>query len=189
MASSSGQNVGYIRVSTVDQNEDLQLDDITLDRSFVEKASGGSVNRPVLKQCLDYLRDGDELHVHSIDRLARNLFDLQGIIKILNNKGVSVVFYRENLSFTVNDNNPMSNLMLQMMGAFAEFERALIKERQREGIAKAKAQGKQFGRKRALDDKQVMEIKMKVSQGESKSGLAKVYGVSRQTIYTALDIK
>ena len=112
--------------------------------------------------------------------------DLQKIVHSLNEKGVSVHFHKENLTFTGSNDNPMNKLMLQMMGAFAEFERALIKERQREGIAKAKQMGKQIGRKRVLDDEQVIEIKMKIAGGAAKSALAKEYGVSRQTLYTAL---
>ena len=116
--------------------------------------------------------------------------DLQKIVQTLNNKSVTVHFHKENLIFTGSNDNPMNKLMLQMMGAFAEFERALIKERQREGIAKAKQMGKQIGkqigRKRVLDDNQVMAIKMKIANGETKSALAKEYGISRQTLYTAL---
>lgn len=123
-----GHCVGYIRVSSFSQNTDRQLFGISLDKIFEEKASAKDTNRPVLKDCLEYLREGDELHVHSIDRLARNLIDLQTIVSDLNGKGVSVVFHKENLTFTGNIENPMNKLMLQMMGAFAEFERNLIKE-------------------------------------------------------------
>ena len=186
MTKSKGHNVGYIRVSSFSQNTDRQLDGIDLDKVFEEKASAKDANRPVLKECMEYLREGDCLHVHSIDRLARNLMDLQKIVTGLNEKGVSIHFHKENLTFTGSNDNPMNKLMLQMMGAFAEFERALIKERQREGIAKAKAMGKQIGRKRALNDEQVAEIRKRVARGESKASLAKEYGVSRQTIYTVL---
>ena len=112
--------------------------------------------------------------------------DLQKIVTGLNDKGVSITFHKENLTFTRSNENPMSTLMLQMMGAFAEFERALIKERQREGIAKAKKAGKQIGRKRSLTDDQVGDINFRISCGESKASLAKLYGVSRQTLYSAL---
>lgn len=186
MTPNNGHDVGYIRVSSFSQNTDRQLDGIELEKTFEEKASAKDADRPVLKECLDYLRAGDYLHVHSIDRLARNLMDLQKIVNTLNDKGVSVTFHKENLTFTGSNDNPMNKLMLQMMGAFAEFERALIKERQREGIAKAKQMGKQIGRKRSLSDDQVEEIKARVNAGEAKSTLAKEYGISRQTLYTAL---
>jgi DNA invertase Pin-like site-specific DNA recombinase len=186
MTPNNGHDVGYIRVSFFSQNTDRQLDGIELEKTFEEKASAKDAKRPVLQDCIGYLRSGDCLHVHSIDRLARNLMDLQKIVQSLNDKGVSVTFHKENLTFSGSNDNPMNKLMLQMMGAFAEFERALIKERQREGIAQAKKAGKQIGRKRALDDDQVAEIKKRVAAGEAKSKLAKEYGISRQTLYTAL---
>ncbi|MDD3816051.1 MAG: recombinase family protein, partial [Desulfocapsaceae bacterium] len=168
-----GHCVGYIRVSSFGQNTDRQLLDISLDKIFEEKASAKDTNRPVLKDCLEYLREGDELHVHSIDRLARNLIDLQTIVSDLNRKGVSVVFHKEKLTFTGNIENPMNKLMLQMMGAFAEFERNLIKERQREGIAQAQKKGVKIGRMRVLKDEQIDEIKIKVASGAIKSKLAR----------------
>jgi len=186
MTPNNGHDVGYIRVSSFSQNTDRQLDGIELEKIFEEKASAKDAKRPVLQECIGYLRSGDCLHVHSIDRLARNLMDLQKIVQSLNEKGVSIKFHKENLTFSGSNDNPMNKLMLQMMGAFAEFERALIRERQREGIAQAKKAGKQIGRKKALDDEQVAEIKKRVGAGEAKSKLAKVYGVSRQTLYTAL---
>ena len=186
MTPTKGHDVGYVRVSSFSQNTERQLDGIDLEKVFTEKASAKDAKRPVLQECLSYLRNGDCLHVHSIDRLARNLIDLQTIVASLNDKGVSVNFHKENLTFTGSNNNAMNRLMLQMMGAFAEFERALIRERQREGIAKAKAKGIQIGRKRVLDDDQVEEIKGRIGHGESKMSLAQEYGISRQTLYTAL---
>jgi DNA invertase Pin-like site-specific DNA recombinase len=189
MTSNNGHDVGYIRVSSFSQNTDRQLDGITLDNVFEEKASAKDSKRPVLQECISYLRTGDCLHVHSIDRLARNLIDLQTIVTMLNDKGVSVTFHKENLTFTSTNNNPMNTLMLQMMGAFAEFERSLIKERQREGIAQAQKKGIKIGRKPALSAKQVKEIRDRVACGESKGALAKEYGVARQTIYSAYQKK
>jgi DNA invertase Pin-like site-specific DNA recombinase len=184
-----GHSVGYIRVSSYGQNTDRQLLDISLDKIFEEKASAKDTNRPILKECLEYLREGDELHVHSIDRLARNLVDLQTIVSDLNGNGVSVFFHKENLTFTGNSENPMNKLMLQMMGAFAEFERNLIKERQREGIAQAQRKGVKIGRVRVLKDDQIEEIKNRVACGAIKSQLAKEYEISRQTLYAALAIQ
>ena len=178
-------NVGYIRVSSVGQNTDRQLTDIQLDKTFTEKASAKDVDRPQLKACLEWVRDGDTLHVHSIDRLARNLFDLQSIVESLTSEGITIQFHKENLIFSGGD-NPMQKLMLQLMGAFAEFERSLINERRREGIAAARAKGKQIGRERSLSDSQVSEIKGRLDAGETKKALAVEFGISRQTLYTAL---
>ncbi|WBA79921.1 recombinase family protein [Endozoicomonas sp. GU-1] len=124
-----GQNVGYIRVSSIDQNTSRQLDGIELDTTFEEHCSGRDINRPQLKACLPHLRQGDRLHVHSIDRLARSLKGLQSLVEDLTEHGISIQFHKENLVFT-GDSNPMHKLMFQMMGAFAEFERSMIRERQ-----------------------------------------------------------
>jgi len=185
MANGNGHNVGYVRVSSVGQNLDRQLDSIDLDKVFTEKASAKDAKRPVLLECLEYLREGDTLHIHSIDRLARNLMDLQNIVTKLSNKGVSVRFHKENLIFT-GDDNPMSKLTLQLMGAFAEFERNIIKERQLEGIRIAQKKGTKFGRTKALTDNQVAEIKERIANGEQKKSLAEEYGISRQTLYSAI---
>jgi DNA invertase Pin-like site-specific DNA recombinase len=136
----SSQNVAYLRVSSVDQSVARQQEAIkvvSLDKTFIEKASGKDTNRPVLQECLEYCREGDTLHVHSIDRIARNLKDLQGLVDQFIAKDVTVHFHKEGLIFNGND-DAMSRLMLQMMGAFAEFERNLIHERQVEGIANTK---------------------------------------------------
>lgn len=185
MVNGNGHNVGYVRVSSVGQNLDRQLDGINLDKVYTEKASAKDTKRPVLLECMDYLREGDTLHIHSIDRLARNLMDLQTIVKKLSTKGVSVYFHKENLVFT-GDDNPMNKLMLQMMGAFAEFERNLIKERQLEGIKIALKKGVKFGRSKALNDKQVADIKERIANGEQKKSLAVEYNISRQTLYSAI---
>jgi DNA invertase Pin-like site-specific DNA recombinase len=177
------QNIGYIRVSSIGQNTERQLADVKLDRVFTDKASGKDANRPELTNCLNYLRAGDMLHVHSIDRLARNLKSLQNIIEALTKKGVAVRFYKENLTFDAGSAAPMQTLMLQMLGAFAEFERTLIKERQREGIAAAKAQGKKLGAPPKLTPEQVAQIKARIEQKEDKSKVAKDYGISRPTLY------
>src|SRR6185437_7118784 len=142
-----GQRIGYIRVSSVDQNTARQLDGIDLDRTFTDKASAKDANRPKLQECLRFLRDGDTLYVHSMDRLARNLIDLRQMVEDLTARGVAVEFVKERLSFTA-DASPMAKLLLNMMGAFAEFERELIRERQREGIALARAAGK-FSKERS----------------------------------------
>jgi DNA invertase Pin-like site-specific DNA recombinase len=181
----NGQNVGYIRVSTSDQNTARQLDGVALDRSFTDAASGKNADRPQLAACLAHLREGDTLHAHSMDRLARNLDDLRRIVRELNESGVVVQFHKESLTFTGQD-SPMANLLLSMLGAVAEFERSLIRERQREGIALAKADGRYKGRKPALTGEKLAALRQRVGSGESKSALALEFGVSRQTLYKAM---
>ena len=146
----AGQRVGYIRVSSLDQHTDRQLDGIELDRVFTDTASGKDVSRPQLDALLGFVRDGDTVIVHSMDRLARNLDDLRRLVRGLTDKGVRVQFITENLTFT-GDDTAMATLLLSVMGAFAEFERALSRERQREGIAKARLRGAYRGRKRSLN--------------------------------------
>jgi DNA invertase Pin-like site-specific DNA recombinase len=181
----TGQHIGYTRVSTADQSTDRQLDGINLDRTFEDKVSGKSTDRPQLNACLDHLRDGDILHVHSMDRLARNLQDLQALVSDLTAKGVEVHFHKEALVFNT-DTGAMSKLMLQIMGAVAEFERALIKERQAEGIAKARKEGKHLGRKATLSPEQMKELKARVDAGVNKTDVAQEFGISRQTLYRVL---
>jgi len=179
----SGQLVGYVRVSSVDQNTDRQLDGVELDKRFEDKASGKDTSRPELQACLDYVRQGDTLIVHSMDRLARSLVDLLATVEGLVAKGVTVRFVKENLAFTADTSDPYARFQMQMLGAVAELERALIRERQREGIAIAKAKGVYKGRKPALSDKQADEVRARLAAGESASALAKEFGVARATIY------
>jgi DNA invertase Pin-like site-specific DNA recombinase len=182
-----GQNIGYVRVSSVDQNTDRQLLDIHLDETFTEKASGKDINRPELKKCIKHLRAGDVLHIHSIDRLARSLKDLQKVVEDLTDKGVTVMFHKEGLSFESGSRSPINTLMFQMLGAFSQFERNLILERQKEGIAAAKLAGKvQFGAPRKIDSQKRSEIKERARQGEDKSKLSIEYGISRPTLYKIL---
>ncbi|MBF6473686.1 recombinase family protein [Nocardia gipuzkoensis] len=177
--------VGYIRVSTVDQNTVRQLDGIDVERTFTDKASGKDTARPQLDELIGFVRDGDTVIVHSMDRLARNLDDLRRLVRTLTDKGVRVEFMKESLTFTGED-SPMANLLLSVMGAFAEFERALILERQREGIAAAKARGAYTGRKPALTTEQAAQLRARAAAGESKAALARKFGVSRETVYSYL---
>ena len=181
----SGKRIGYVRVSSVDQNEARQLEGVALDKVFTDKASGKDTSRPQLQACLDYLRDGDTLIVHSMDRLARNVEDLRRIVREQNAKGVIVQFMKEGLSFT-GDDSPMSQLLLTMLGAVAEFERSLIRERQREGIAIAKVKGVYKGRKPALSADQVADLKTRAASGEKKAELARQFKISRATLYQYL---
>ena len=146
--------------------------------------SGKDTNRPELQKCLTALQRGDTLHVHSIDRLTRNLQDLLLLLSEMAERGVTVRFHKEKLTFS-SDSSPFQKLHLQIIGAVAEFERAFIRERQREGIAIAKAKGKYKGRKRALSAEQLEEISRRIAR-ESVSRIAEEYGVSRQTIYRSL---
>ncbi|WP_063036296.1 recombinase family protein [Nocardia grenadensis] len=179
--------VGYIRVSTLDQNTVRQLDGIEVEKTFTDKASGKDTSRPKLDELLAFVREGDEVIVHSMDRFARNLDDLRQLVRTLTGKGVKVIFVKEALTFTDED-SPMANLLLSVMGAFAEFERALILERQREGIAAAKARGAYTGRAPALTADQIGQLRARVEAGESKSVLAAEFGITRQTVYNYLRI-
>lgn len=181
----TGKRIGYVRVSTFDQNPERQLENIKVDRIFTDKASGKDIKRPQLEELLLFVREGDSIVIHSMDRLARNLDNLRRIVQILTEKKVSIEFIKERLIFTGED-SPVSHLMLSVMGAFAEFERALIRERQREGIQLAKKRGAYRGRKKTLSESDITQLKSRIQKGEKKSHLAREYGVSRETIYQYL---
>lgn len=188
---SKGHTVGYARVSSVDQDTSRQIEALNklgLDKLFEDKASGKDTQRPQLKAALEHLREGDTLAVHSLDRLARNLADLLKLVKELTAKGITVRFLKENLTFTNDKSDHMATLMLSMLGAFAEFERSLIRERQLEGIAIAKKAGAYKGRKQSLTDTQISELRAKdeLNQGKGRTTLAKDFGVSRETLYRYL---
>ncbi len=179
------QRIGYIRVSSFDQNPERQLENVGVDQVFTDQASGKNNRRPELEALLACAREGDTVVVHSMDRLARNLDDLRRVVKKLTGRGIRIEFVKEKLVFTGED-SPMANLMLSVMGAFAEFERALIRERQREGISLAKQRGAYRGRKRSLSDGQVTELQRRASTGEAKAQLAREFGISRETLYQYL---
>jgi DNA invertase Pin-like site-specific DNA recombinase len=180
-----GQRIGYIRVSTLDQHVDRQLEGIEVDKTFIDKASGKDTKRPQLELLMSFVRTGDTVIVHSMDRLARNLDDLRRIVHTLTGRGVRIEFVKEHLSFTGED-SPMASLMLSVMGAFAEFERALINERQREGIALAKQRGAYKGRKKSLSQAAVAQLRQRLTTGMSKAQTAREFGISRQTLYQYL---
>ena len=181
-----GQNIGYVRVSTVEQNTSRQLDGIILDKVFTDKCSGKDTNRPALADLIDFVRDGDTIYVHSMDRLARNLFDLQKLVKFFTAKKIKVNFVKENMIFT-GDDSPMANLQLAIMGAYAEFERSLIRERQKEGIAIARQSNSYKGRKPVFNDEQQAQIKQMVADRYKITDIAKQFKVSRATIYKYLE--
>ncbi len=182
----SGKRIGYIRVSSFEQNLERQLDNVQVDRLFQDKVSGKDIERPGLKAMLDYVREGDTLLVHSMDRLARNLDDLRHlVVHDLTKRGVRVEFVKESLVFK-GDDSPMTKLMLSLLGSFAEFEREKLRERQSEGIALAKKRGVYKGRKKALTDEQVIEMKRRIAEGGKKSHVAREFGLCRETIYKYL---
>jgi DNA invertase Pin-like site-specific DNA recombinase len=181
-----GERVGYIRVSTLDQNAERQLEQVSVDRVYTDHASGKHTERPQLAAALSFLRDGDTLVVHSMDRLARILDDLRWLVQSLTGRGVRVEFIEECLTFTGED-SPMATPLLSAMGAFAEFERSLIRERQREGIALAKRRAVYRGRNKVLSNEQAARLRERVAAGEPKAAVARAFGISRETLYRYLD--
>ena len=174
-------NIAYIRVSTVDQNTDRQLDGMTFDKTFTDKLSGATTERPQLLAMIEWARAGDVVHVHSIDRLARSMADLLKIVAELNTKGVHVKFHKEDMTFTGED-SPMQKLMLNMMGSFAQFEREVMKERQREGIAKAKEKGVYKGRAKTVDDAAILAL---LAEGKTVRAVAAELGINPSTVQRA----
>jgi len=184
----TSKRIGYIRVSSLDQSTERQLVGVDLDKVFTDKASGKDTKRPQLQAALEYLREGDTLLVHSMDRLARNLDDLRKTVFSLTSKGVVVEFVKEHLAFDGED-SAMGQLLLSVMGAFAEFERSLIRERQREGITLAKKAGVYKGRKPSLSAEQAAELCKRAEAGEKKAALAREAGISRETLYQYIRAK
>ena len=181
-----GKIVGYVRVSSFGQNPERQLQGVQIDKLFLDRASGKSRNRPELEAMLDYVRDGDVILVHSMDRLARNLADLRGLVSFLvEKKQVEVRFLKEGLVFSGKE-TPMAELLLSVMGAFGEFERALIKERQMEGIELAKKKKAFKGRKQKLSEEKASELVERAKKGEKKAKLAREFGIRRETLYLYL---
>lgn len=184
----NGQIVGYARVSSTSQHLDRQLQallDAGCEKIFQEKVSGASRERPELINVLDYLRDGDKLVCVSMDRLARSLGDLHNIVSELTQRGVTVQFLKEAQTYS-RDSSPVSKLMLGLLGSIAEFERSLIRERQAEGIAKAKERGVYKGRSKSLTESEAQALVDAASRGVSKSRIARDFGVSRATVYRYL---
>jgi DNA invertase Pin-like site-specific DNA recombinase len=177
--------IGYRRVSTIDQNLARQdLGDV--DKVFEEKLSGASAkDRPQLLAMIEFAREGDEVIIYSIDRLARNLQDLLSIVTTLNNEGVTVTFLSERLSFSGNEDDPFAKLQLHLMSAFAEFERAIIRKRQAEGIHKAKQLGVYKGRPATTDVAAIMALHR---EGHGATHIARTLNISRATVYRTLNV-
>ena len=182
----STQIIGYRRVSSTSQSLDRQeLPDVT-GKVFEEKVSGKNTSdRPALLAMIEYVREGDVVHVHSIDRLARDLRDLQAIVTQINDKGATITFLSESLTFSAKVDDPLAKLQLQMMGAFSEFERALIRKRQEEGIAKKLERGAYHNKKRkpSVDYDKVVELH---NEGLSTYKIAAELNCSRMTVHRVL---
>ncbi len=176
-------NIAYVRVSTVEQNEERQLEGLqkhNIDKWFTEKVSGKDMNRPELKNLLEYVREGDTVFIHDFSRLARSTEDLLKIVKQLQAKKVHLVSNKEK----IDTSTPQGKLMLTMIGAINEFERENLLERQKEGIALAKAEGKYKGRQvKAINEelfsREYAQYKLRKI---SKSELAKRLEISRPTL-------
>ena len=184
------KRIAYIRVSSIGQStlrQDQQIEELCVDKVFTEKISGRNIqDRPQFRLMLDYAREDDHIYCADLTRWGRSLIDIKTTISDLTKRGVSVTFIKENLTFSGNDDDPMSNLLLGILSSLSEWERAVIKSRQMEGVKIAKEMGiyrERCGRKPKLTDKQIQEVKKKVSAGEARAAVAKEYGVSRQTVY------
>lgn len=177
--------VGYRRVSTEDQRHDRQ-DLGELDRLFEEKLSGKDRDRPELSACLAYLRDGDTLRVHSVDRLGRSLSDLLAIVAEVLAKGVRVEFVKERLDFDPHTTDPFKKMQLGLLATIAEFERDIIRSRQAEGIALARQRGVYKGRQPALSADEVKRARERRADGVALARLVKDYGVAKSTMVAAL---
>ena len=181
--------IGYARVSSNDQNLERQLEALKvlgIIRIYTDKTSGKNTDRPGFLQMMDYVREGDHVYVCSMDRLARSLKDLLEVNERFQKKGVAIHYLKENITIDPNGNlSPISKLLLSMMGAVAEFERALIRERQAEGIALAKKRGVYKGRA-PIDAEIIAKVKEKIALGIPITKVAKELGIGRTTIYKYL---
>lgn len=195
----AGQRIAYVRVSSAGQNLARQIEAVgECDQTFTEKQSGKSAaDRPQLQALIRHIRHGDRVVVASMDRLARSVIDLNEIVRQITGdpaehteqqprKGASIEFLKERLIFAPGDTDPMASFQLNMMGAFAQFERELIRQRQAEGIAAAKKRGVYKGRPRTLDAEQVGSVRAAVLAGTPKAQVAREHGIGRTTLYRYL---
>lgn len=182
MKMNKGKTVGYVRVSTEEQNPERQLNGLHVDKLFIEYASGSKMDRYQLNCMLDYIRDDDLVIVHSMDRLARNVRHLLQLVEQITAKRAKIQFLKENLIFS-GDDSSTSKLLLTIMGAVAQFELALIKERQAEGIKAAKAKGKYKGRKTVLTPSKLEIIHEELKTRKPICMMADDVGISRETLY------
>ena len=180
------KRVGYIRVSSADQKTDRQLEGIELDKTFSEKISGKDIKRPALQAMLDFIREGDRVFVHELSRLGRSIIDLHQIVEQITGQGAAIIFVKEGLEFSPGQADPVKQAMFGMLSVFAQFERSLIKQRQAEGIASAKAKGKHLGRPAKLTAAQRKDISAMVAAGEAIKTVAAEFEVSRATVYNCI---
>jgi DNA invertase Pin-like site-specific DNA recombinase len=174
----------YIRVSTAVQNTDRQLRDVSCDREYLEKVSAKATNRPELQNMLNNLREDDVVNVHELSRLARNTRDLLDIVDQIIDKGASIHFHKENLRFDVSKkDDAFQKLMLTMLVAISSFERDLMLERQREGIAIAKMNDAYKGRKSVFSDEDILAIKKEFDESTNKAELAREHSITRSYLY------
>lgn len=184
----TGQKVGYARVSSTSQNLDRQIEWLKKEKVFTyytDHASGSTRQRPGLDEAMRYVRAGDQLVVTSMDRCARSLVDLHAIVDDLVSRGVSIKFLKEGQTYS-KDSTPVAKLMLGLLGSVAEFERSIIRERQAEGIARAKARGAYKGRAKVLTDEQTTQARQWVRDGIPKAEVARRLGIGRTTLYSYL---
>jgi DNA invertase Pin-like site-specific DNA recombinase len=184
----AGKTLGYIRISSASQNtarQEKTLGDEHVDKVFVDTFSGKTLDRPALTQLLEYIRDGDLVVVASMDRIARNVEGLRKVVRQITDAGARIKFLKEGLTFSGEDNSS-AKLLLNVMGAVAEFERELIRERQFEGIQIAKTKGVYKGRTKVLKPSQVEDIKVQVTNGVPKAKIARDLGISRKSLYNYL---
>lgn len=183
----SGHKVGYLRVSSVDQNVERQRAAVgQVDKVFEDYASGGSRKRPQLDDMLGYIRNGDQVRVASMDRLARSVIDLNQLTDEILSKGAQLVFVSENLTYSPGDSDPYAQFQMHLLGAVAQLERSLIRERQAEGIAQAKAAGKYLGRAQALSPTEIETARNQIAEGVPKARVARALNISRSTLYRVL---
>ena len=185
----AGKKIAYIRVSSEGQNtsrQDQQIEELAVDKVFTEKVSGKNIqDRPQFQMMLEYAREDDIIYCADLSRWGRSLIDIKTTITDLTKRGVTVTFLKENLTFSGND-DPMSNLLLGILSSLSEWERAVIKSRQMEGVKIAQEKGiykERCGRKPKLTEEQMKEVKRRVADGEKRSDVALAFGVSRQTVY------
>ncbi|ELJ9285088.1 recombinase family protein [Staphylococcus pseudintermedius] len=186
--------IGYARVSTIGQNLDNQIEQLkeqSAEKIYKEQVTATSTKqRTELKAMIEHVRSGDIIIVTKIDRLARSISDLNKIVTELNNKGVSVKFIKEQMTFEAGSNNSLNTLLFNILGSFAQFERDLIVERTTEGRERAKANGKKFGRKPSSSrkdiDKAIELYKNRNENGLSVVDILKITGVKKSTFYHEL---
>lgn len=179
-------HIGYKRVSTVDQTTARQLVGIELERIYEDKASGASKNRPELKRCLDALREGDTLHAHAVDRLSRSMRDLLDIVDVVLKAKANLIIYSPRLEFSSQSEDYLQTFQLQLFGIVGQLERAMCRQRQREGIAHAKLNGTKTGKPfgtQPLDMTRRTEAITLLDQGHNISHIAKAMKLSRGSIY------